>query len=191
MDYYNLLKVPVTASQELITQAYRKLAQQLHPDRGGDAEKFTELQQAYEILGDPQTRAEYDKFGLISPEYEAAVVKLKTIVVQMIINGDIENDLVFYMRQNIRTAMAGAQALLLEHKRRDKKLHKARDRLRVAKYGRNVLAEAIDDELKRVAFQIDEIYQQVQTYEKMLDILQNYEYQVTKFLGEYYPCNNT
>jgi molecular chaperone DnaJ len=60
MDHYNTLGVPRTATQEEIKKAYRKLAMQHHPDRGGDQEKFTQVQQAYDVLGDPQKRQQYD-----------------------------------------------------------------------------------------------------------------------------------
>lgn len=60
MDFYNILGVSKTASQEEITKAYRKLAMRHHPDRGGDAQKFQEISEAYDILGDPQKRTQYD-----------------------------------------------------------------------------------------------------------------------------------
>ena len=59
-SHYNTLGVERTASQTDIKQAYRKLAAQHHPDRGGNTAKFQELQQAYDVIGDPQKRNEYD-----------------------------------------------------------------------------------------------------------------------------------
>ncbi len=59
-DYYSRLGVPRTASQDEIKRAYRKLASQHHPDRGGDTQKFQEIEEAYRTLSDSQSRAAYD-----------------------------------------------------------------------------------------------------------------------------------
>ena len=60
MDHYNTLGVDRNASQEEIKQAYRRLANIHHPDRGGDTAKFQEIQSAYDTLSNPQKKAEYD-----------------------------------------------------------------------------------------------------------------------------------
>ena len=60
MDYYQILGVDKSASPEEIKKAYRKLASQHHPDKGGDNAKFQEIQAAYATLSDPEKRAEYD-----------------------------------------------------------------------------------------------------------------------------------
>jgi curved DNA-binding protein len=63
-DYYNILGVSKTASQDDIKKAYRKLAHQYHPDKkGGDEAKFKEASEAYSVLGDEKKRAQYDRFG--------------------------------------------------------------------------------------------------------------------------------
>lgn len=62
-DYYDVLGVSKTASEAEIKKAYRSKAHKLHPDKGGDAEKFKEINEAYQVLGDPQKRAQYDQFG--------------------------------------------------------------------------------------------------------------------------------
>lgn len=59
-DYYQTLGIDRSASQDDIKRAYRKLASQYHPDKGGDKEKFQEIQAAYSVLSDEQKRAEYD-----------------------------------------------------------------------------------------------------------------------------------
>ena len=66
-DYYKLLGVAESATQIEIKKAYRKLAVKYHPDKNPgdkDAEnKFKEISYAYEILSDPQKKAQYDRFG--------------------------------------------------------------------------------------------------------------------------------
>lgn len=59
-DFYKILGVDRNADQEEIKRAYRRLAAQHHPDRGGDTKKFQEIQAAYETLSDSQKRAQYD-----------------------------------------------------------------------------------------------------------------------------------
>ena len=66
-DYYEILGVEKGADEQTIKKAYRKKALQYHPDRNPDdkdaEEKFKEAAEAYEILGDPDKRARYDRFG--------------------------------------------------------------------------------------------------------------------------------
>ena len=59
-DHYATLGVAKTATAAEIKQAFRKLASQHHPDKGGDTAKFQAIQAAYAVLGDEQKRAEYD-----------------------------------------------------------------------------------------------------------------------------------
>jgi curved DNA-binding protein len=67
-DYYKVLGVPRAASQDDIKKAFRKLARQFHPDvakdKKGGEEKFKEINEAYEVLGDPQNRSKYDDLGV-------------------------------------------------------------------------------------------------------------------------------
>lgn len=60
MDYYKRLGVNKTASPDEIKKAYKKLAMQHHPDRGGNQRKFQEINEAYDTLKDPQKRKQYD-----------------------------------------------------------------------------------------------------------------------------------
>ena len=65
-DYYDVLGVSRAASEEEIKKAFRKLAMEYHPDRNKNPdaeEKFKEVNEAYQILLDPQKRAQYDRFG--------------------------------------------------------------------------------------------------------------------------------
>src|SRR5262245_59968312 len=66
-DYYETLGVPKTATEDEIRSAFRKLARKHHPDVAKDKksaeEKFKEINEAYEVLGDPEKRKKYDQLG--------------------------------------------------------------------------------------------------------------------------------
>ncbi len=71
-DYYEVLGVPKTATDEELKKAYRKLAKKYHPDANPDNKeeaeaKFKELNEAYEVLSDKQKRSMYDQFGHSGP----------------------------------------------------------------------------------------------------------------------------
>ena len=63
MDHYSTLGIDRSASPEDIKTAFKKLAMKHHPDRGGDAGKFQELNEAYSVLSDPEKRMMYDHGG--------------------------------------------------------------------------------------------------------------------------------
>lgn len=62
-DYYEVLGVKKEASADEIKKAYRKLAKEHHPDKGGNENLFKEITEAYETLSDPSKKENYDRFG--------------------------------------------------------------------------------------------------------------------------------
>src|SRR6185437_14116114 len=67
-DYYKVLGVVPTASDKEITRAYRKLAKEFHPDANpGSEDRFKEISAAYDVLGDPEKRKEYDEVRTHGP----------------------------------------------------------------------------------------------------------------------------
>jgi curved DNA-binding protein len=80
-DHYATLGVSKDASQDEIKKAYRKLASQHHPDKGGDTAKFQQVEEAYRTLSDPEKRAQYDnpapqgfhQYGGMPPGFEDVI----------------------------------------------------------------------------------------------------------------------
>jgi DnaJ-class molecular chaperone len=69
-DYYDVLGLAKTATEDEIKKAYRKLAMKYHPDRNQEADaevKFKEAKEAYETLSDPEKKASYDQYGFAGP----------------------------------------------------------------------------------------------------------------------------
>lgn len=67
-NYYETLGIAKNASPEEIKQAYRRLAMKHHPDKGGadgSEAKFKEINEAYQVLSDPQKKSMYDQFGTV------------------------------------------------------------------------------------------------------------------------------
>lgn len=62
-EYYETLGIDRSASAVDIKKAYRKRAMESHPDKGGNAEEFKKLQEAYEVLSDEQKKSVYDRYG--------------------------------------------------------------------------------------------------------------------------------
>ena len=83
IDYYKILEIPKTATESDIKSAYRKLARKNHPDLNPNDEnakkKFQQINEANEVLSDPEKRKKYDKYGKDwkhSEEFEKAKAKL-------------------------------------------------------------------------------------------------------------------
>ncbi len=75
-DYYKILGVDRTASEKEIKKAFRKLARECHPDVNPDdkaaEQRFKDINEAHEVLSDPEKRAKYDRFGAQWQQYEQA-----------------------------------------------------------------------------------------------------------------------
>ncbi|HLZ33661.1 MAG TPA: DnaJ domain-containing protein [Nitrospira sp.] len=86
VDFYRVLGVPREASDEIIKKAYRKLVFEHHPDRNPDSKdaeaRIREINEAYEIIGDPERRRNYDRLNW-GDEFREDVVDVSVILEEM------------------------------------------------------------------------------------------------------------
>jgi len=109
-DYYEILGVSRTASPDDVKKAYHQKAHQYHPDKNpGDAfaeDRFKEINEAYEILRDPQKRSEYDRYGR---QREAGSYASRTYATDFgDIFGDIFEDVFGWRRTAARAPQRGS-----------------------------------------------------------------------------------
>lgn len=106
MDLYEALGVPRDATLKQMKAAYRKLAQLHHPDKGGDADQFLLIKQAYETLSDPEKREHYDRYGSLKENKDLMVLaqqKVGSLFMQTM-SGEINDytDVIEIMRESIK-----------------------------------------------------------------------------------------
>lgn len=83
MNHYKALGVAKTATQEEIKAAYRKAAARHHPDKGGSAALFHEVQKAYEVIGDPVAKKSFDESESKKP-VESLRKTMETLIEEVI-----------------------------------------------------------------------------------------------------------
>lgn len=182
INHYDTLNLASTATQEEIKVAYRRAAQQAHPDKGGSVDDMAAVNKAYEVLSDPERRAKYDATGQDSDansDHQRAQMALAQILTAAIAAG---------ARDPVRHARS-----ILDNQHKEASLHKVRVEKELqkirgvegkvrAKEGENMFDALVRNLLDRqaeAAGQIDEAFQHIARVQALLD---NYE-----FTGEVAP----
>lgn len=173
MTHYEALGVPRDATPEQIKQAYRKLAMQHHPDRGGDAAHFQLVQRAYDVLGDPERRAHYDQTGSDDQaptiESEARTVFFRLFAQALQESGncvDIVRSALIQAREENKRRQAAAQRTVA-------KLQKRSGRIK-AKEGENLLQQLIDQQIRDTNQRLEAFEREDQIAVAALAMVANY-----------------
>jgi curved DNA-binding protein CbpA len=180
MNPYEILDLPKDASLDQIKQKYKSLAQVYHPDKGGDAEKFRQIKEAYEILSDPLRRKKYDDTGDTSVDRDIrdeCLEKLLSMFNHLSANIDPDReDIVLRMRVEARSAKQAMEHSIGLCNQHIKKLNRLLFKLRFKGNGENFLKEFTKKKLEDRQNELKIYYRQIRVAEGVLEMLENYEW---------------
>ena len=180
-NLYDILGVSNNATFEEIKIKYKSLAQQHHPDKGGDPELFKEIKKAYEILSDPISREIYDNTGQFTsiPSIRSqALDQLSRLFFSLVpnINADID-DLIQIMRnesfrekQNINNNINICNGYIFKLKKVINKIQKTNPD------GENLLKMFAETQLKKHENELQNFTHQIQVINIVTEILDEYYY---------------
>lgn len=186
-DPYKTLNVDKTATQAEIKEAYKKLAQKHHPDRGGDKEKSQAINDAYAIIGNKANRKRFDETGdHKQPDNRTAaingIVSLFFLIIEQV---DIENThplnqvhIFESVKENIKIAKNETMKVHEKRKENINKLEKVKKRITKTGDGENIIFAAIDQRIEELKKQEAETLRMIAIAELSLEILKDYDYQV-------------
>jgi curved DNA-binding protein CbpA len=180
-NLYDILGLSKNATFEEIKAKYKSLAQQHHPDKGGDPELFKEIKNAYEVLSDPVNRKKYDTTG----HYESgtslrdqALEQLSRLFFNLLpnINPDLD-DLILIMKNesrreklNINNNINTCNGYIFRLKKIISKIKKKNDQ------GENLLKMFAENQLKNHENELQNFIRQIQVVDKVIEMLEDYQY---------------
>lgn len=181
MNPYKILDLPITSSYEEIRKKYKSLAQQHHPDRGGDEEIFKQVKLAYEILSDPDRRKDYDETGNISTarsKKDEAIDRLAHLFFEVMYSYDMNSSNilgVIYNKINEDLIHLLSNKSRIEEEIKNCKILNSKISKKVD-VERNIFDQFLQSRIDSLMKEIDDIQFKVEVSDIMLDILKDYEY---------------
>ncbi|WP_339898221.1 DnaJ domain-containing protein [uncultured Gilvimarinus sp.] len=176
MSLYDVLGVAKDATKQAIKTAYRSLAQKAHPDReGGDAEKFHEIQLAYDVLSDDGKRERYDATGE-TEERASARSEAETLIMQRFaqsIEEDDDDDLVETLKTFLSTGKIQVELTINQANDALKKLERHQGRVK-CNDGDNLFAMVLDQKINHKKRDIETLSGQLEVIKEAELIVAEY-----------------
>lgn len=176
INYYAVLDVLPNATPEVITQAYRRKAQAEHPDKNGDPGRFRAIQEAYEILSDPERRKRYDAGDDPTAAPLDAVSVLSQLCVQVVRGFPVDVDVIAEMRKHLLNEKDRAADSAETARRWAIAYERAADRIK-RKTGENFLAGVMLGQAKQCRLQMAATAGAGERLDALLLALADFEYE--------------
>lgn len=174
MTYYNDLGIQPDASDADIKQAYRAKAQQHHPDKGGDAEEFARIAEAYETLKNPERKRLYDATGRTrETSFDDEVQNTLRNLFEQVLLAEPDIDVLDCVNSRINSVIAQMSDQLTKLKGRHKKLLDRRKRIK-SKGPMNIAHQVIDAALLPLSHEITSVDYTIKVGKECLKILKSY-----------------
>lgn len=186
MNPYEVLGLNSDATQEEIKKRYRQLAQDLHPDRGGDGDKFAQVNLAYDILNDPIMKRSFDASGTFFYDqtiYTEAKEQLGHVLWRQIDQCDPDHgDLILYMKNDARAVLKSVETDIQNTKNYLGKLIKIINKIKLKKNHENILAALVKLKINNLENDIKMFERRTKVCNVMLIVLDNYHFSVNEWM---------
>lgn len=178
---YETLGVSKNATSEEIKKVYREKAKKSHPDKkGGDKDKFSEVNKAHMALSDPLKREKYDKTG--ATEETPLETRIMGVIDMVFLNATSQvkhperTDLIQKMQDELSGKKEGSRNSIQEGYKANKKLKVISERIKV-KSGENILSMKLDNQIENNSEQIKRLEQEIDLFIQAEGWLDNYQYE--------------
>lgn len=192
-NLYETLFLDRTATSEQIRQAYRKLVQKEHPDKGGSAESFKTIKEAYEVLIDTERRKFYDQTGLLFPEQEEDSAWLKILgnfIVSAMDGLDVrEHNIPAKILEQIEINLEKCEDSNADFLEAIGTRKLALERFTHNGEGENFIINMIMSDISRLESAQARLKKQQADFEKVKEVVQRYGYKVDIHIDETYIDN--
>jgi curved DNA-binding protein CbpA len=183
-NLYVVLGVERTATRKQIQTAYRRKAKQYHPDKGGDADAFKAIQQAWDVLGDEVRRKQYDETGSIENHIDQGDAllhqELFSLLTQLLSQSiSVEHiDIMESVRTHLDVSRRQCFARIEQNEQDVKKRRQVVSRLSRAT-GDNFLTSGLQGQIVEIESNTSLMRQHIENIEKLVELSAEYTYDVT------------
>lgn len=195
MNLYDELGLPPDCTFDEIKQMYRSLAQQHHPDKGGDEDTFKRIKLAYEVLSDTDRRAEYDATGETK---EATTVRTEALqelagLVGYCINkiNPDRDDLILQMKNELNESVRQIKDNIIKCNNHIINLNKILKKVNRKREGEDFIKSIIEEQIRNRERELNNFNRKIEVSNYMYELIEDYYYglDLAKLLSGVQPAD--